>query len=499
MKPNGFPSRLSLAALTLGLTGCAVGPNFHAPTAPAVPLTPVPLPATTATAAGQAQALTLGADIPGDWWALYHSPQLNALITAALARNPSLTAAQATLWQAEENTRAEEGALLPSISGSFTAERNQTSGAGLAAFGAGGSSSAIPAYTLYNASLPVSYTLDLFGGTRRQVESLAAQAQYQRDELEATYLTLTANIVTAAVQEASLTAQIDATNQVIASDQQVLAILQTQVTLGGVAQAQVLQQLSVLAQAQATLPPLQSQLAQARNQLAAYAGTFPGAFHEADFTLADLQLPRNIPVSLPSAIVAQRPDIRAATAQLHEATANLGVADAAMLPQITLSASIGHEALDTATLFTPQTLMWDLAAGVAQPLFEGGTLSAKRKAAVAALQGAGAQYQSTVITAFQNVADALAVLQYDAIALQAADAARDAAAQSLAVTEAQYRLGGQPFTAVLSAETTYQNAVLAQVKAQAARLADSAALYQALGGGWWHRQDVTVQCCGVIP
>jgi outer membrane protein TolC len=170
-----------------------------------------------------------------------------------------------------------------------------------------------------------------------------------------------------------------------------------------------------------------------------------------------------------------------------------------MLPQITLTGSIGHEGLTTGTLFTPQTLMWNLAAGITQPLFEGGTLTAKRKAAVAALRGASAQYQSTVITAFQNVADALAVLQYDAATLQAADAARDAAKQSLTVTEAQYQLGGQSFTAVLNAETTYQSAVMAQVKAQAARLADTAALYQALGGGWWHRQDVTMHCCGVIP
>jgi NodT family efflux transporter outer membrane factor (OMF) lipoprotein len=498
MKLTGFLSNCSLAVLTLGLPGCAVGPNFHFPAAPDVPLTPTPLPAATAAASGRAQTLEVGADIPGDWWALYHSPQLNALIAAALAHNPSLTAAQATLVQAEENTRAEQGALLPSVSGSASVQRDQNSSAELAMFGGSGATS-IPPYTLYNTSIPVSYTLDLFGGTRRQVESLAAQAEYQRYELEASYLTLTSNIVTAAVQEASLRAQIDATNQVIAADQKILAILQTQVKLGGVPQAQVFQQLSVVAQAQATLPPLQSQLVQAHNQLAAYAGAFPGNFHEAGFSLADLQLPQNVPVSLPSAIVAQRPDIRAAAAQLHEASANLGVADANMLPQVTLSAEVGYEALTTGTLFTPQSLLWSLAASATQPIFEGGALSAKRKAAVAALKGAGAQYQSTVISAFQNVADELAALQYDATALQAADAARDAAAQSLSVTEAQYRLGGQPFTAVLNAETTYENAVLAQVKAEAARLTDTAALYQALGGGWWHRQDVAVKCCGVIP
>ena len=275
--------------------------------------------------------------------------------------------------------------------------------------------------------------------------------------------------------------------------------MQTQARLGGVPQAQVLQQQSTLAQQQASLPPLQSQLAQAQNQLAAYAGQFPGNFHLQSFTLDDLTLPADLPVSLPSAIVAQRPDIQAAAAQLHEASANVGVADANMLPQITLSAQIGHESLTPGTLFTPQTLLWNLVSGLTQPIFEGGQLAAQRKGALAALRGAGAQYQSTVISAFQNVADALTALQYDAATLAAAQSARDAAAASLQVTQAQYKLGGQPFTAVLNAEVTYQTADIEAVKAKATRLADTAALYQALGGGWWHRQDVTSQCCGVIP
>ncbi len=278
-----------------------------------------------------------------------------------------------------------------------------------------------------------------------------------------------------------------------------LSILTTQVGLGGAAQAQVLQEQATLAAAQATLPPLQSQLAQARDQLAVFVGTFPGDFHETDFTLAGLTLPQDLPVSLPSAIVAQRPDIQAAAAQLHTASANLGVATANLLPQFTLTAQLGHEALSSGSLFTPQTLLWSLVAGVTQPLFEGGTLTAKRKAALAALRAAGAQYQSTVLSAFQNVADALQILQYDAMTLAAAQAAENAAANSLAVTQAQYTLGGQPFTAVLTAQTTYQNAAIAQVKAAAARLSDTAALYQALGGGWWHRQDVASTCCGIIP
>lgn len=475
-----------------------MGPDYRHPAAPDVPLTPKPLPAATAAADGKMQHFMPGADIAGDWWHLFQSPQLDSLIEGALRNNPTLAAAQATLLEAEENVRAAQGGLLPTISGSFGAQRNKPSGAGLAAFGSQNSLS-IPAYTLYNASLSVSYTLDVFGGERRQIENFAAQADYQHWELEASYLTLTANIVTAAVNEASLNAQIEATRKLIFDERQLLSILQSQVSLGGVAQAEVLQQQSTLAQQEATLPPLQAQLAQAQNQLAAYAGQFPGNFHLRSFTLNDLTLPVNIPVSLPSAIVAQRPDIAAAAAQLHEATANVGVADANLLPQVTLSAEVGHEALTTGALFTPQTLLWNLVAGITQPIFEGGTLTAQRQAALAAVRVAGAQYQSTVISAFQNVADALSALQYDADTLAAAQAASDAAAKSLTVTEAQYKLGGQPFSAVLMAEVTYQNALIAEVKARAARLSDTAALYQALGGGWWHRQDVAVQCCGVIP
>lgn len=500
MKPSGFRGEYLCCLLAGTLGACAVGPDYHQPAAPAAPVTPQPLPAATARAGGQAQHFVTGADISGEWWSLYHSAELNTLIAAALANNPNLAAAQATLLEAEENYRAALGASVPSVSAGYQAEREQISSAQLAAFGnssAGGTT--IPPYTLYGATLNVSYALDVFGGVRRQEESIAAQAQYQRYELEAAYLTLTANIVTGAVNEASLNAQVAATRKIIAAEQQELAILRRQVSLGGVAEADVLNEQATLAASEANLPPLQSQLAQARNQLAAYVGVMPGNFHMADFTLASLHLPETLPVSLPSAIVAQRPDIEAASAQLHEATANVGVADANMLPQITLSAQGGYQSLAMDQLFTPQTLLWSLAAGVTQPIFEGGELAAKRKAAIAAMQVAAAQYQQTVVTGFQNVADALSALQYDAITLNAAAAAKHAADASLQVTQAQYRLGGQPFTAVLTAQTNDENAAIAEVKAQAARFADTAALFQALGGGWWHRNDVATPCCGVIP
>lgn len=498
LRLSGRTVSATALALAIGLAGCAVGPNYHQPAAPKVPLTARPLPATTSMAGGVAQRFEVGGAIAGDWWHLYQSPQLDALIKNALANNPNLKAAQATLLQAEETVRAAQGSLLPTISAGAGIQRDKASTAGKAAFGGGGGA-VVPAYTLHSASLTVSYAPDLFGGQRRQIENLAAQADYQRWQLEASYLTLTSNIVAAAVNEASLNAQISATQGVIADEQQLLTILQAQVSLGGAAQTQLLQQQAQLAQQEATLPPLKAQLAQAQNQLAAYAGQFPGTFDLRSFTLDDLTLPKTIPVSLPSALVAQRPDIQAAAAQLHEATANVGVATANMLPQISLSANIGHEALASASLFTPQSLLWSLVASATQPLFEGGALVAQRKEAIYAMQAAAESYQATVVSAFENVADALSALQYDAETLAAADEAANAAQQSLALTQAQYKMGGQPFSAVLMAQITYQNALIIEVKAKAARLSDTAALYQALGGGWWHRQDVAKSCCGVIP
>jgi NodT family efflux transporter outer membrane factor (OMF) lipoprotein len=318
----------------------------------------------------------------------------------------------------------------------------------------------------------VSYSPDVFGGVRRQVESLAAQADYERYELEAAYLTLTANIVTAAVSEASLNGQIAATQQIIAIDQATLKILNQQVSYGGIPVASVISEQAALASAMAMLPPLQASLAQTRDQLADLVGVFPADFQGADFTLESLSLPASVPVSLPSALVGQRPDIQAAAAQLHEASANVGVATANMLPQITLSANVGQEALEAGELFTPDNLLWSLVAGITQPIFEGGTLNAKRKASIAALQVAGAQYQVTVLGAFQNVADTLQALQYDAQTLAAEQLSEQTSAHSLQVTQSQVQLGGQPFTAVLTAQTTYQDAVIARVKAQAARLSD---------------------------
>lgn len=486
-----------------GLSGCAVGPDYHRPPSPNVTGYAAP----SVQRGAPDQNVVIGARIKGQWWEAFHSQALDRLIAESLVRNPSLVAAQNTLLAARDQTRALEGGFLPSLSGSFQAARERQSGLSSGAssgVGVGtnsGSSGGAP-YSLLNASVSVSYAPDLFGLVRRQVEGQRAVAEQQRFALEATYLSLTANIVTAAVTDASLRDQIAATKRILASQTHDLRILRRQVALGGIAEANVLTQEALRAQTAATLPPLEKQLTQVRFQLAAYEGVLPTQFHDPNIELAALHLPHRVPLSVPSKLVEQRPDIRQAAALLHQDSAAVGVATANMLPQITLSASVGHDALSAARLFTPQTLIWSLVSGVTQPIFEGGNLLYKRRAAIATLHAAAADYQNTVVLAFQNVADSLAALHYDAQALAADQDAETAARRSLNVTRDQFKLGAVSFTTVLTAEQSYDKTVITRIQASAQRYADTAALFQALGGGWWHRHDVapTVRkCCGVFP
>jgi NodT family efflux transporter outer membrane factor (OMF) lipoprotein len=491
----------SVLALAVGLTGCAVGPNFQAPAAPDdARFTETTLPVRTASAktiGGVPQTFQTGQDIPGDWWTIFHSPRIEALVAQSLKANPDLTAAQATLREARENLRAEQGAFFPSVDASASVARERISPYSLGEPGA-----TSPPFTLYDPSLSLSYTLDVFGGIRRQVEQLGAQVDYQRFELEATYLSLSSNVVIAALTEASLQAQIDATQDIIKIYQQALTVTQSRFELGGVSRSDVLQQQANLASALATLPPLQKQLEQERNQLAVYLGTHPDRFSGPTVVLADLTLPEDLPVSVPSQLVEQRPDIQAYEALLHSATAQLGIATANLLPQFTLSASYGREGPTPADLFTPAGIVWSLAAAVAQPVFEGGTLLARKRAAQAALDVAAAQYSSTVNTAFQSVANALVAIRRDAETLQASLQSAQAAEASLKVAQAQFQAGGITYVSVLQTEQTYQSARLALVSAQAARFTDTVALFQALGGGWWNRTDVdpaVASCCGILP
>jgi len=479
--------RIPAALAALLLAGCAAGPDFQKPAPPDVAgYTPEPLADTTSaeTAGGTKQSFTPGQDIPGEWWTLFHSEPLDQLVTEALKANPDLQAAQASLRQAQEAVYAQQGALLPGVDAGFTSERQKINGAN---FGQPGSHNI---FNLDTAQVSASYAPDVFGGTRRQVESAAAQAEYQRFQLEAAYLTLTSNVVAAAVQEASLRAQIAATGDIVTAEAGQLKILRDQLALGGIARSTVLQQEATLAQTRATLPPLQKQLAQQRNRIAALAGRFPSQPPGQTFELASLTLPQELPVSLPSRLVEQRPDIRAAEATLHQASANIGVATAAMLPQFNITGDIGSTAIMIGSLFGPGSGIWSLAAGVTQPLFRGGTLLHQKREAEAAYDAAAAQYRSTVLTAFQNVADALRALQSDADALQAQTDSERAARANYDLASEQFKLGAVNYLTLLAAETTWQQARVALAQAQANRFADTAALFQALGGGWWNRTDV---------
>lgn len=475
---------IALLAAAAVLAGCAVGPDFSPPPAPDVKgYTPEPLKPATA-AGGGAQYFIRDLDLPGQWWTLFHSKPLNELVDKALVTNPDLQAAQAALRLANENVYAQTGLLFPAIDGNFTASRqkfeiSQPSDVGN-----------VSIFNLFTGQLNVSYVPDVFGGTRRSIEALAAQADSQRFALEATYLTLTSNLAGAAVQEASLRGQIAATEHIIKIETDVLTLMRHQRELGQIAEGDVVAQQAALAQVEQTLPPLQKQLAQQRDLLAALTGGFPGDRLPEQFFLAALKLPRDLPVSLPSKLVEQRPDIRAAEANLQAASAQIGVAVANRLPNIALSGSAGSTALAVDQLFTPGFGFWNATGSVTQPIFHGGTLLHRELAAKAAYEQADAQYRSVVIAAFQNVADSLRAIQADAVALQKAAAAERATAKSLDITRRRMELGDINYLALLSAQQAYQQALISLVQAKAARYADTVALFQALGGGWWNRSDV---------
>ena len=485
----------SIAALLfapLVFWGCTVGPDFERPEAPdADSYTVDRLPVATASApvpGGAAQRVALGRDLPGEWWNLFRSPALDVLIKDAIKASPSLKAAEAALRQSREMRLAGQGAFFPLVQASFNASRAKTP-ATLAPVPSGGSLY----YNQYTAQLSVSYVPDVFGGTRRTVEGLLAQEEAQRFQLEAAYLTLTSGLVAAALGEAALREQIGATKEIVRIQRDSLEILRRQFALGQVAGQDVAAQEAALAQAEATLPPLEKQLAQQRDLIAVLAGRVPSDQPAAKFELASLQLPQDLPVSLPSSLVEQRPDIRAAEASLHAASAAIGIAVAARLPQIELSAVGGSTVLSPltiASLFGPGSSFWTIAANASQTIFDAGTLLHKQRAAEAAFDQSAAQYKETVLAAFQNVADTLEALKSDADTLKAAVAAEKAAKESLDIAKRQLAAGAVNYLALLTAENTYEQALIASVQASAARFADTAALFQALGGGWWHRNDV---------
>lgn len=479
---------VSLAAV-LATAGCAVGPDFVEPLPPPVAGY---LPDGSGRTTGKARYTV---DIPARWWSLLGSPYLNELIEQGVANNPDLKAAEAAVRLAQANALAVRGGLFPTVAGSFDASRQQTPGAALTTNAASGAD----LYSLHTMQLTVSYVLDVWGGTRRQLESANATAEQQAYLREAVYLTLTANIALAAIQEASLRGQIDATRRVIAIQTQQLDLLRRQADVGQIAESDVVAQETAVAQARALLPPLDKQLAQQRHLLATLSGRFPSEGVAERFRLSSFKLPHRVPLTVPASLVRQRPDVRAAEANVHALNAQVGVAIANRLPQITLSGNGGSTADAMARLFTVGTGFWTIAGNVAQPIFNGGTLRAKQMAAEAAWVQAAEQYRSTVLTAFQNVADALRALQADDRLVTATRLAERSAARSIELVRAQVAQGQTSLPALLTAQQAYLQTSLARVQAEAVRLADTVALFQALGGGWWNREDVIVVLEPPVP
>ncbi|PRC93711.1 efflux transporter outer membrane subunit [Solimicrobium silvestre] len=483
-RPFFRPSPISLAIACIALvSGCAVGPDYMRPnTALPTQHTEQALDVAAAPEGEVTQKFVAGQDIPAQWWELFHSASLNELIQDSLKNSPNIQAAQAALRAAQENVAAQQGAYFPTLSAQFTPTRQHVASAL-----ASPASSNASIYNLHTAQLSISYVPDVFGLNRRQVESLQAQADMQSYQLQAAYLTLTSNLANAAITEASLRAQLAALNDVLTAQQKILEMVQRQFKLGQLGELDMAAQESAVANAQAAIAPVQKQLAQQRDLIKALAGRFPNDSTAAQFELASLQLPGEIPLTLPSTLVDHRPDILAAEAQLQSASAAVGVAIANRLPNITLGVdSYGSAAYTLANLFKSSTTFWNLAGSVVQPIFDGGTLKHKQGAAQAAYEQAEAQYRSTVISAFQNVADALQAIQADALALHAAKNAEMAANKTLVIAQKQLALGDISPSSMLTIEQNYQQAKLALVQTQAMRYADTVALFQALGGGWWN-------------
>jgi NodT family efflux transporter outer membrane factor (OMF) lipoprotein len=472
--------RLATAWLALWCCGCAVGPDFVRPDPPeADRYGSEAIPAQIESAAGDAvQRLELGREIAAQWWTLYRSPELDHVLARAVAANPTLAAARATLAQARESVTAAQGGLYPEVTATAGASRQRTAQRG------GRTSIGSATSNLYSLGVGVSYALDVFGGVRRQIEQQEALADTQHYELAAAYLTLTGDAVTQAIAIASLSAQLAAGEQIVANDEENLALVQRKFDAGKAARSDVLTAQTQLASDQTLLPPLRQQLAAAHHALAVLAGELPAHYAPPHFELAEFAPQDEIPVTLPSEFVRQRPDILAAEARLHAASAAIGVATADLFPSLTLSGSLGTQALTTAALFSSPASAWVLAADAATPIFRGGTLRAQRRASIAAYDASLATYQQTVHAGFQQVADLLSALAHDRESTDAQRALFDAAQEALRIQRIGYDAGKSDALRLVDAQRSFQQASLGLARARAQQLEDSALLVVALGGGW---------------
>ena len=469
-------SRASLAAALL-LGACTVGPNYQRP-----PLSPqAGYGAAAQPPAGSETALAPGGDVAPDWWRVYRCDELDTLVALALKNNSTIEAATAALSAAHEQVLAQRGAFYPQVSGGLSPTRQK-----VADVIASPLANNAFLYSLTTTQVTVSYSPDLFGGNKRAVESLQAQADQQRFQLEAARLTLASNVVVAAIQDASLRGQLGESRAIVDADRAQVASFERQLKAGQASSADLAAQQAQLASAEAALPPLEKAFRVNRDLLAALVGRTPAEPVDPRFELSDLALPDRLPLSLPAALVEHRPDVRIAEAQLHSASAEIGVAKAARLPNIELNAAAGSAALALYPAFGPETDFWALTASLAQPIFDGGTLKHRQRAAEAAYRQAAAQYQGVVVGAFQNTADTLHAVWTDGEALKTAEGADAVAGRSLAIARRQQAAGQGTTLAVLSSEAAEHQTRLALLQARAAQDSDVAALYQALGGGWWN-------------
>lgn len=475
-----FPRVVTVACL---LSGCAVGPNFEAPSPPAVDSY---LPGRAANQATNdrvaGRTIARGAEIPAQWWELFKSPALDSLVQDGLVHNADLAAAEAAVRAAQANALATRGTLFPVVGANFNASRQQVADTLNSDV-----SSNDYLYSLHTGQVTVAFVPDVWGGTRRQLESVEADAEARKFQREGVYLTLTANITLAAIEEARLSGQIAATRRIIGLQTDLLGILRRQYDRGQIALPEVVAQETAVAQAKLLLPPLERDLAKQRNLLAFLTGRLPSEANGQTFRIGSFRLPRRLPLTVPADLVRQRPDIRTAEANLRSANAQIGVAIANRLPQITLSANRGTAAQNAADLFAPNTAFWMIAGNVAHTVFDAGTLENKQRAAEHTTDQVLAQYRSVVLASFQNVADVLRALQADARAYEAAVAAERSAEQNVGLVRRQVEQGQVSVPLLLAAQQAYMQTSLARVDAEAARLADTVALFQALGGGWWNK------------
>jgi NodT family efflux transporter outer membrane factor (OMF) lipoprotein len=470
---DGLPA--SLLAAT-ALCGCAVGPNY-APPSPPTEQAYLPAAALQPGSAGAPeteQRVVTGAGPHADWWTLLRSPQIDQTVALALANNRTLDVAKANLARAREEVTAARGALYPQVDAAGGLVRQKYGASFL-----GPEASTFPTYSAYTAGVGVSYDLDVFGGNRRRIELAAADADVQNDDLAAARLGIAGDTVIEALQIASIRAQAEVVEQVVASDEQTLELVQTANGAGVASRIDVTTAQSQLDRDRALLPDLRQQLNMAQDALAILVGKSPATWSAPDFDLAAITLPQDVPLVVPSELVRARPDIRAAEAQLHAANAAVGVATADLYPHITLSADIAAQGLTSG----PAGAAWSLMGGVTAPIFHGGTLKARRRGAQDAYDGAFAQYQQTVLVAFQQVADNLHGLINSADAVRTEQQALDSAGAALSLTRSGYGVGNTGIVQVLDAQRLQQLAQLGLVQARTRRYVQTIDLILATGGG----------------